>query len=274
MKQNGVDVLLVTLTDATSGNYSVTQLHAIDHPTLNGQSGDNTENNVIFTVNYRVTDGDGDTANGSIEVNVDDNSPQPNFVLQSGTLVVIDETAGPQNITATPLVPGDANDNDITGAFPVTVTNPGVPGTNSTLFGAPQVAQSVGAVVAVTPNYGADGPGSVVYSIDVPGTSVASGLTTTSGHPITLFEVNSTLIVGRYDVNNGSVGTNDPAAFAIYIDPTTGQMSVIQYVAIKHDDRGDFDEDNDNGNNANDAAPDDPLTAQQWITNGSLRALP
>ena len=48
-------------------------------------------------------------------------------------------------------------------------------------------------------------------------------------------------------------------------------MSVIQYVAIKHDDRGDFDEDNDNGNNVNDAAPDDTLTAQQWITNSALR---
>ena len=112
IKQNGVDVLKVELTDTTTGHYSVTQLHAIDHPTLNGQSGDDTENNVIFTVNYRVTDGDGDFANGTMKVNVDDDSPEPNFVLQSGKLVVIDETAGLQNATATPLVAGDSNDND------------------------------------------------------------------------------------------------------------------------------------------------------------------
>ena len=199
IKQNGIDVLKVELTDPTTGHYSVTQLHAIDHPTLNGQSGDDTENNVIFTVNYRVTDGDGDFANGTLKVNVDDDLPEPNFVLQSGKLVVIDETAGLQNAVATPGVVGDSNDNDIAGPFPVSVTNPGVPGSDSTLFGAPAIAQSVGAVVAVTPNYGADGPGSIVYSLDVPGSSVASGLTTTSGKAITLFEVSSTLIVGRYD---------------------------------------------------------------------------
>ncbi|HKS19362.1 MAG TPA: DUF5801 repeats-in-toxin domain-containing protein, partial [Bradyrhizobium sp.] len=271
IKQNGIDVLKVELTDATSGHYSVTQLHAIDHPTLNGQSGDDTENNVFFTVNYRVTDGDGDFANGTLTVNVDDDSPNPNFVLQAGKLVVIDETAGLQNAAVTPGVPGDANDNDTANPFPVSVTNPGVPGTDSTLFGAPAVAQSVGPVVAVTPNFGADGPGSIVYSIDIPGTSVASGLTTTSGKAITLFEVSSTLVVGRYDANNNGISSTDAAAFAIHIDPTTGVMSVIQYVPIKHDDRGDFDEDNDNGTNANDAPPDDPSTVQQWITNSALR---
>ena len=192
------------------------------------------------------------------------------ILAESGKLVVIDETAGLQNAVATPGVVGDSDDNDIAGPFPVSVINPGVPGADSTLFGAPAIAQSVGAVVVVTPNYGAMVPG-IAYSIDVPGSSVASGLTTTSGKAITLFEVSPTLVVGRYDADGNGISSSDPAAFAIHIDATTGVMTVIQYVAIKHDDRGDFDEDNDNGNNANDAAPDDPLTAQQWIANGSLR---
>jgi T1SS-143 domain-containing protein len=274
IKQNGIDVLRVTLTDSTYGNYTVTQLHAIDHPTQNGQSGDDTENNVEFTVSYRVTDGDGDFIDGSLKINVDDDTPEPNFVLQSGKLVTIDETAGLQNATATPGVNGDSNDNDTSNPFPVAVTNPGVPAADSTLFGAPQVAQSNGAVVAVTPHYGADGPGSIVFAIDVPGSSTSSGLTTVSGQPITLFEVNSTLIVGRYDGPDGGsgVGTNDPAAFAIHIDPTTGVISVIQYVAIKHDDRGDFDEDNDNGSNSNDALSNDfPDPVQQSIINSAIR---
>jgi hypothetical protein len=53
------DVIQVTLTDTTSGAYTVTQLHAIDHPA----GGD--ENDLAFTVNYLVSDHDGDSATGS-----------------------------------------------------------------------------------------------------------------------------------------------------------------------------------------------------------------
>ena len=88
------------------------------------------------------------------------------------------------------------------------------------------------------------------------------------GKPISLFEINSTLIVGRYDGSDGNltIGNNDPAAFAISIDPTTGKITVVQYVAIRHDDRGDFDEDNDTGQDINDAPPNNSHTDQQWIT--------
>ena len=149
--------------------------------------------------------------------------------------------------------------------------------------GEPAIGYAVGsgAIVTVTPHFGADGPGNpdIAYTIDVPGitpgsaTGVSSGLFTTDGHEIFLFEVDSQLVVGHYDGNDGGtgVGTNDPAAFAINIDPDTGVITVAQYQSIKHDDRGDNDEANDNGNNANDALPDDPLTVQQAIADGALR---
>ena len=147
--------------------------------------------------------------------------------------------------------------------------------------GEPAIGYAVGsgAIVTVTPNFGADGPGTVVYAIDVPGitpsstTGVSSGLFTTDGHEIFLFEINSHLVVGRYDGSDAGtgVGTNDPAAFAINIDPNTGVITVAQYQSIKHDDRGDNDEANDNGNNANDAPPNDPLTVQQAIADSALR---
>ncbi len=258
IKQNGVDVLKIELTDSTHGEYKVTQLHAIDHPSLNGQNGDNTENNVQFTVSYRVTDGDGDSANGSLTINVNDDTPEPNFVLKSGTLVTIDETPGLQN-------------DDTNNPFPVNVSNHGTPGVGSTFE--TTVAQSNGAIVAVTPHYGADGPGSTVFTIDVSSNGAFSGLTTTDGsHAIRLFEVSPNLIVGRYDTHDGNVTSSDPAAFAIYIDPTTGVMSVQQYVPIKHDDRGDFDESNDNGTNGNDASPNDnPDPVQQSIIDGAVK---
>ncbi|WP_296743607.1 DUF5801 repeats-in-toxin domain-containing protein, partial [Mesorhizobium sp.] len=63
-----VQVLSVTL-NATTGAYDVEQLAAIRHPT--GAE----ENEVPFNLNYRVTDGDGDTADGVIRVVVDDDTP-------------------------------------------------------------------------------------------------------------------------------------------------------------------------------------------------------
>ena len=67
--QNGTPVLKVELTNTTDGAYTVTQLAPISHPA--GQD----ENNVQFTVNYTVTDGDGDTAGGTMIVDVDDDTP-------------------------------------------------------------------------------------------------------------------------------------------------------------------------------------------------------
>lgn len=77
--QGGVSVTVLTLTlNATSGAYTVTQnnpiLHAADAVV---------ENNQAFTINYRVTDGDGDKADGTLGVNVDDDSP----TLAVGSLV-------------------------------------------------------------------------------------------------------------------------------------------------------------------------------------------
>jgi T1SS-143 domain-containing protein len=64
-----VAVLHVTLADDHSGNYTVEQLHNILHPA--GQN----ENNIDFSVQYLVTDGDGDRAYGSFHINVDDDMP-------------------------------------------------------------------------------------------------------------------------------------------------------------------------------------------------------
>ena len=47
----------------------MTQLDAIDHPA--GLD----ENNQAFTINYTVTDDDGDTATGSLSIDVDDDTP-------------------------------------------------------------------------------------------------------------------------------------------------------------------------------------------------------
>ena len=87
IKQDGTTVLTVTLNTA-SGAYSVTQNAVIDHPLGND------ENNVSFDLAYRVTDGDTDIVDGSLTINVDDDTPQANS--NSGSVT---EAAG-KNINA------------------------------------------------------------------------------------------------------------------------------------------------------------------------------
>ena len=69
ISQGATAVLQIQLADTTSGSYTVTQLAAIDHPVAG------TEDNLQFTVGYVATDGDGDTATGSLSIDVDDDRP-------------------------------------------------------------------------------------------------------------------------------------------------------------------------------------------------------
>ena len=62
-------MLQVSLSNTTDGSYTVTQLNPVSHPA----GGD--ENNLQFSINYVVTDGNGDTATGSFSIDVDDDMP-------------------------------------------------------------------------------------------------------------------------------------------------------------------------------------------------------
>ena len=74
---------MIQLADTISGAYTVTQLAAIDHPAAG------TEDNLQFTVGYVATDGDGDTATGSLSINVDDDTP----TVSANLLVQLDDDA-------------------------------------------------------------------------------------------------------------------------------------------------------------------------------------
>ncbi|WP_193178639.1 proprotein convertase P-domain-containing protein, partial [Oricola nitratireducens] len=68
--QDGTAVLQVTLSNSLDGAYTVTQLAPVAHP-VSGESEDNLE----FSITYRVSDVDGDHADGTLVVNVDDDTP-------------------------------------------------------------------------------------------------------------------------------------------------------------------------------------------------------
>ena len=68
IKQGTTTVVTVTL-DTATGAYTVTQNAPIVH------AAGLDENNQAFTLNYQVTDGDGDTADGTLAIDVDDDTP-------------------------------------------------------------------------------------------------------------------------------------------------------------------------------------------------------
>ena len=74
----------ITVTVNADGSYTVVQNNPIDHPTP-GES----EENIQFTVNYRVTDGDGDFADGTISIDVDDDTP----TVSANAAVQLDDDA-------------------------------------------------------------------------------------------------------------------------------------------------------------------------------------
>jgi Ca2+-binding RTX toxin-like protein len=220
----------------------------------------------LINATYTLTDGDDDTDTATLDlggkVRFRDDGPSVE-VSANDVTVVHDETLGVDSGTgeddvAVPLTVFDGIAD--TGDDPDVTANP---------IG---FAASAGALVDVTPALGADGPATseaTVYELTVTD-NTDSGLTTTEGDPIYLFnETNGTgdaVVVGRVDDANGD------AAFALAIDPATGVVSMVQYLSIRHDDRGDFDESDDNDTNTNDAAPDDsPEPGQQTLATDTVK---
>ena len=145
---------------------------------------------------------------------------------------MIDETAG--------INPGtnETTDPAIENLFSALAAQ-GNPGTDPDML--PQFAVGTGSrQVTVDANFGADGPGGMAYALaTVQGTD--SGLETTAGKEIYLFNETYSgvsYVVGRYDHSTGNnvVDTQDNAAFAFRIDPTTGALSIVQYVSLHQPD--------------------------------------
>lgn len=253
---NGAIALRITLTDPgdiDNGKIVIDQYMAIDHG-IDGNDFDSTqllrlvgENASLgVTLTGVITDGDNDQATSSAtavladnehsRIAIEDDGPSVRVSIDRHFGITIDETPGNQN-------------DDVTGPLHVfdSVANrgddPHEPGPVLAY------ARSDGAAVTVSAVFGTDGPwhGSVSQATSY-GLSVIngtdSGLATTEGREIFLFKEGD-LIVGRYDSptdGNTTVNGNDPAAFAIAIDPNTGVVSIVQYVSIKHPDTHDNDD--------------------------------
>lgn len=272
----GTDRLVFTLQIGQNGAYEFKLYDQLDHdrPAQGADenidlqdkiSGDVSE--IDFGKVIQAIDHDGDKVrlDGAFKITITDDIPEVDAKGTNARLVV-DETAG-----------SDGGDNEV---GKLSVFN-GVykPGNDPTM--AYQYARQSGFVTADIKS-GADenatGPKvSVSWALALNGQDgLDSGLRTTEGYKIHLFLENG-IIVGRYDLPGGNqhVDKYDPAAFALHLD-NHGTLSLVQYVSLKHDDRGDPDEANDNGTNDFDAQDFDlndyPNPIQQTLA-GKINAV-
>jgi hypothetical protein len=151
--RNGTVLFTVNITNPANGDYTVTLLDNVMHPTQDGVIGsDDTENNVSVVINYQMRDADGDNsaAAGQLTINFDDDTPdaQLNGSAQLDT-IVLDETRPAGTDTAGGVAP--------TGLASATAN----------------FADNF--VIAPIP-YGADGPGTTAYSLFLSANGIASGL--------------------------------------------------------------------------------------------------
>jgi T1SS-143 domain-containing protein len=235
--------LVFTLTvDAATAEVTLTQLRSVheNDPTSNneGISLDHVAN--LVTLTATITDNDGDSASASIDLGANvtfyDDGPTLSVTAGEGAAVV-DETPGLQTASGAT----DVAFSSLTGAIQTLFNgvlhkgfDPDVGHDHSA------IGYAVGTgLVTATVNYGADHGQSEVFALTLGHDGMDSGLKTTEGREIFLFLENG-VIVGRYDApndGNTTVNHSDPAAFAIAIDPATGQVSLAQYVSLNHPDQ-------------------------------------
>ncbi|WP_292390458.1 hypothetical protein [Mesorhizobium sp.] len=92
----GANTVFTFALDGTTGAWTFTLADQLDHPTLNGLPGDNTENDLTINLSsiLRATDADGDTvaaAANALVVTVDDDTPTINPAIADG---LVDFAAG------------------------------------------------------------------------------------------------------------------------------------------------------------------------------------
>ena len=224
------------------GEISVAQYLSLRHPIFPNDHDEeiNLGNSIGATLTVIDSDGDTDTDTVAIgtRIRFDDDGPEVDAKLVSGAHVIHDETPGvddpDDDVPTTPALLTLFAGVNPTGDDPHVADNP---------IG---FAQSAGSILQITTaDYGADGPGSALsYSLVLDGNNVHSGLETTDGRDIHLFKEGN-IIVGRYDApgdGNDDITGSDPAAFAIHIDPATGQITIVQWVSLNHPDEDNHDD--------------------------------
>ncbi|WP_163575619.1 BapA/Bap/LapF family large adhesin [Halomonas faecis] len=255
---NSESYLLQVQVDPTTGELTVT----LGSNLLHEEAQDLASLPLVFT----VTDGEGNSADASFTVNIEDDMPEQ-FETQEGVGVAIDESPGLQQdeFYGEEQLPTDER---------VEVLN-GAPGNPAALFsglesiaedqsfGLPQYAVGSGPAFSGASffygfyNFGADGPEVGEDGISgIPGVDFSlalhdasddqavpvaegrdSGLKTTDGTGIYLFSEDG-MILGRAAGSEGEADEGGDIIFALALDGQ-GKINVAQYASLQHPDQDD-----------------------------------
>ncbi len=215
----GTLVVTVTLTNPATGAYTVVQNAPIAHAADNSGPDDNIENNQDFAITYQVKDADNQTATGTLNIRVNDDTPTATATASTTVTAVLDETSSTTTASTITTVAVKGDDPDVP-------NSPDVSGTG-------YISRVVtgGAVVNAGGAFGADGAAasnSLVYALTV--SNAVSGLSVTDGSAISLVKDPSGVVVGVVQAGAFS----GKAAFAISIDASTGVVTVEQYLSLQH----------------------------------------
>jgi T1SS-143 domain-containing protein len=226
----GIDrpVFSLTLDDAT-GAFTYRQYDQLDHVAGNGEntalkSGSGSIAAIDFGAVIQATDGDGDHVGlgGKFSITITDDVPVPS-ITTTGRSTTIDETVNNQNQS------NDTGNQAVRSLF-AAVANVGH---DADMGNAAIFARNGDALVSTSSSKpGADETTTTVLSLEIASAGLDSGLATTGGKSIFLFQEGG-LIVGRFDSDGN--GTPDTAAFAVAIDQS-GRVSVAQYVSLHQGD--------------------------------------
>ncbi|GKQ49736.1 hypothetical protein BRSPCE3_05900 [Bradyrhizobium sp. Ce-3] len=248
--ENQAAWLVFTLTvNPATGDVTLTQDRAVHENTASSpDTGEGISlTGGLVTLTATVTDKDGDSASQNLDlsthVTFHDDGPKAPTLTVSGA-VGVDETPGVQTVSGASDVLGstaitfNGAANTVAGLF-ATVANAGTDTDVSSAVldnGALSFA-STGASNILTltgGGYGADGPGSTTYALSV--LNAASGLTLTDGTAITLSLDGSGRIIGTVGADAANPSLTGKVAFAIAIDPATGQVYVAEYLSLHQPD--------------------------------------
>jgi VCBS repeat-containing protein len=216
-------VFLMQITNRQSGQFTFTLLQSIRHPDIDGQGNGDNENvpDPHFYVDVQIEDQDCRVAYTQVKIIVDDDMPLVSIFTNDAGTVQHDETAGRQI---------DVGDQDQD-------ANP--PALFDVLGAGPAIGWAFGGSPAVqfdSARYGADGPGANLgYALDIPAGDVNSGVQTTDGRTVWLFQGPDGIVVGRAGtgVDGAAPDANGHIIFAIAMDQNNA-LTVVQYDSLRH----------------------------------------
>ncbi len=199
----------LTITGYNPATGVVTYTYTLKDNTLDHGFSDNGKNSIFDNVLVTVTDIDGDSASGTLSVQVVDDVPGTDVELVDELELIIDESLGEN--------PGE-NETGTLGSITV----------------------PAGVLFAISTVPGADGIGSTTYALELVGTDVSSGLyaldpaDTSDMDGDGIGQGNEILLNQSGNVVTGSAGGIN--YFTIEIDPNTGDITFTQFENIWHAD--------------------------------------